>query len=236
MFFIISILVILIASVYSCFWFPIFVWINLGSISKCCRVSSCNVYSAVPPPQQLLVGIKNSGDEHKVNTSPTAGLTPLARSSAPPIPASSVAIHGTTSVFSQGTVYQPGGIVNTVQPQLNLIRHPQPLVNGGTSYSGYEGIYPQATPLQQVALALRQSTSPTTSTVAPATSIASNVATPSTSSIPEKEKRPTQRRKFQELPIGSKDPAISHQVSVHLISWSVFVPGKKACPCIEKIL
>ncbi|OAY56909.1 protein RIK isoform X2 [Manihot esculenta] len=187
----------------------------LDTISLECgasRVSSCNVYSAVPPPQQLLVGIKNSGDEHKVNTSPTAGLTPLARSSAPPIPSSSVAIHGTTSVFSQGTVYQPGGIVNTVQPQLNLIRHPQPLVNGGTSYSGYEGIYPQATPLQQVALALRQSTSPTTSTVAPATSIASNVPTPSTSSIPEKEKRPTHRRKFQELPIGSKDPAISHQV------------------------
>ncbi|XP_057994150.1 protein RIK isoform X2 [Hevea brasiliensis] len=197
----------------------------LDTISLECgasRVSSYNVYGAVPPPQQILVGVQSSGNEHKVNTSPTAGLTSSAMSSPPRILASSVAIHGTTSAFSHGTVYQSGAMVSPGQPQLNLVGHHQPLVNGGTSYSGYGGIYPQATPLQQVALALRRSTSPTTSTVGPTTSIASNLPAPSTSSIPEKEKRPTQKRKFQELPIGSKASAISHQGS------KLLKPGEQA--------
>ncbi|XP_048231105.1 protein RIK isoform X1 [Ricinus communis] len=178
------------------------------------RVSSSKIYNAVPPPQQLLAGVQSSGNEQKVNTIPAAGLALSAMSSTPLIPASSVAIYRTTPVFSQGTVYQPGGLVNCGSTQSTLVGHPQPLINGGTSYSGYGGIYPQATPLQQVALALRQSTAPVTSTIAPITSVANTAPTPSTSSssIPEKEKRPAQRRKFQELPIGSKDPAKSHQV------------------------
>jgi hypothetical protein len=86
---------------------------------------------------------------------------------------------------------------------------------GGTSYSGYGGIYPQATPLQQVAQVLRQPPSPIPSTVSPTTSIANASPKSGMNSIAEKEKRPTQKRKFQEIPVGSKGPAKLHQVSVH---------------------
>ncbi|XP_008230877.1 PREDICTED: protein RIK isoform X2 [Prunus mume] len=97
--------------------------------------------------------------------------------------------------------------------EANIGGYPQPLplLSNGTSYNGYGGIYPQVTPLQQVALALRQS-SPIPSTVAPTTSAPStepklNVNSTSGS---EKEKRPpqSQRRKFQELPVG---PSKVHQ-------------------------
>ncbi|BFG26545.1 hypothetical protein CerSpe_128190 [Prunus speciosa] len=98
--------------------------------------------------------------------------------------------------------------------EANIGGYPQPLplLSNGTSYNGYGGIYPQVTPLQQVALALRQS-SPIPSTVAPTTSAPSTepkLNVNSTSGGSEKEKRPpqSQRRKFQELPVG---PAKVHQ-------------------------
>ncbi|CAL9014276.1 unnamed protein product [Prunus brigantina] len=167
------------------------------------------VYSAVPPPHQLLAGVQSSGTEVKTITSlssPTVGATP-----APAV--SSVGTPVDATVFSQGPISQPGGLLNSVQSQANIGGYPQPLplLSNGTSYNGYGGIYPQVTPLQQVALALRQS-SPIPSTVAPTTSAPStepklNVNSTSGS---EKEKRPpqSQRRKFQELPVG---PAKVHQ-------------------------
>ncbi|XP_021805981.1 protein RIK isoform X1 [Prunus avium] len=194
----------------------------LDTISVECgvsRVSSSKVYSAVPPPQQvysavppphqLLAGVQSSGNEVKTITSlssPTVGATP-----APAV--SSVGNPVVATVFSQGAISQPGGLLNSVQSQANIGGFPQPLplLSNGTSYNGYGGIYPQVTPLQQVALALRQS-SPIPSTVAPTTSAPStepklNVNSTSGS---EKEKRPpqSQRRKFQELPVG---PATVHQ-------------------------
>lgn len=170
------------------------------------RVSSCKVYGAVPPPQQLLGGVQSSGNELKENAIPTNGSVP--------VPAvSTVTVPGITTVPSQGTVRQPV-IVNGVQSQPNMVSYPlPPPLAGGTSYNGYGGIYPQATPLQQVALALRCSTSPVTNTVAPSTTVASTTST-STSFYSEKEKRPPQKRKFQELPVASKGPVKPHQVSV----------------------
>ncbi|ONI19034.1 hypothetical protein PRUPE_3G255200 [Prunus persica] len=184
------------------------------------RVSSSKVYSAVPPPQQvysavppphqLLAGVQSSGSEVKTITSlspPTVGATP-----APAV--SSVGTPVVATVFSQGAISQPGGLLNSLQSHTNIGGYPQPvpLLSNGTSYNGYGGIYPQVTPLQQVALALRQS-SPISSTVAPTTSAPStepklNVNSTSGS---EKEKRSpqSQRRKFQELPIGT---AKVHQV------------------------
>ncbi|ONI19033.1 hypothetical protein PRUPE_3G255200 [Prunus persica] len=178
------------------------------------RVSSSKVYSAVPPPQQvysavppphqLLAGVQSSGSEVKTITSlspPTVGATP-----APAV--SSVGTPVVATVFSQGAISQPGGLLNSLQSHTNIGGYPQPvpLLSNGTSYNGYGGIYPQVTPLQQVALALRQS-SPISSTVAPTTSAPStepklNVNSTSGS---EKEKRSpqSQRRKFQELPIGT---------------------------------
>lgn len=160
-----------------------------------------------------MAGVQSSGTEVKTITSlssPTVGATP-----APAV--SSVGTPVDAIVFSQGAISQPGGLLNSVQSQANIGGYPQPLplLSNGTSYNGYGGIYPQVTPLQQVALALRQS-SPIPSTVAPTTSAPStepklNVNSTSGS---EKEKRPpqSQRRKFQELPVG---PAKVHQVPLH---------------------
>ncbi|KAF3326282.1 protein RIK [Carex littledalei] len=85
-----------------------------------------------------------------------------------------------------------------------------PLPTSGTNYNGYyEGIYPQATALQQVALALKQASPsiiPATASApvaaAPASSVASSIPSMNTSSSVEASKRATQKRKFQELPVS----------------------------------
>ncbi|KAJ4826082.1 hypothetical protein Tsubulata_015177 [Turnera subulata] len=186
----------------------------LDTISLECgasRVSSTKLYKAVPPPQDL-GGVQSLVNEHKVNTSSAAGLQTSTIGSTPSIPLSSVTVPGVPTVFSHGTIPQPGGLVNPTQLQPNSAGYSQPFVTRGTSYSGYGGIYPQATPLQQVALALRQSASPISSTVAPTTSVGSTAPKPSTSSVPEKGQAAKQKRKFQELPVGSVDPAKTLQV------------------------
>ncbi|KAB1211519.1 Protein RIK [Morella rubra] len=196
----------------------------LDTISVECgasRVSSCKVYSAVappqqvysaiPPPQLLLAGVQNSGNELPVNESSAAGLTSATVSFSPAFPFSSLKIPGLPPVVSQGTVPQSGGYLYCGQSQGNVVGYSHHLPSGGTSYNGYGGIYPQTTPLQQVALALRQLPSPVTSETA-STTPAPNKESKSTSN-PEKEKRPPQKRKFQELPATSKCPAKPHQVS-----------------------
>ncbi|KZV13854.1 protein RIK-like [Dorcoceras hygrometricum] len=72
-----------------------------------------------------------------------------------------------------------------------------------TSYIGYGGIYPQATPLQQVALALRRSTSPVTATVPPMTTAVSDRVAEESPSVKDKQPK---KRKFQELPAAAKGP------------------------------
>ncbi|KAL7141082.1 hypothetical protein ABFS83_08G030400 [Erythranthe nasuta] len=94
-------------------------------------------------------------------------------------------------------------------PQSSTGCYPHGL-QSGTSYIGYGGIYPQATPLQQVALALRRSTCPVTATVVPATTAAST-GPPQEVSDAAKYKR-SQKRKFQELPAAAKGPANLNQV------------------------
>lgn len=94
--------------------------------------------------------------------------------------------------------------------QPHTVSYPQLSSTAGTSYSGYGGIYPQATPLQQVALALRQSPSTVNPLVSPASTAANSME-----SLPsEKEKRASQRRKFQESPAALKGRANPHQVPV----------------------
>ncbi|KAI9154163.1 hypothetical protein LWI28_021880 [Acer negundo] len=187
----------------------------LDTISEECsasRAPSCKVYNAVPPPQWLLIGVQSSGNEQKVNADLAAGLTStVSITLAPPI--ASVTAAGVATVYSQAALTQSGGTLNCALPQPNMVGYSQPILSGGTSYSGYEGIYPQATPLQQVALALRQSTSPITSAVTPMTSVASTTTKSNFSYKLEKEKRPPQKRKFQELPVGSKVPAKLNQES-----------------------
>ncbi|KAL3376467.1 hypothetical protein AABB24_003078 [Solanum stoloniferum] len=173
------------------------------------RVSSCKVYGAVPPPLQPLASIQVSGSESEVNNIPTANVAAqiLSSSTAAAVPVTTAA--GVTGVVSQGTVPQSLGSLNPVPSQPPTSCYPHQLVTSRTSYIGYDGIYPQATALQQVALALRQSTSPVTTTVPPATTGPSITSQKSTGS--EKDKRPAQKRKFQELPAGGRGQATVNQ-------------------------
>ncbi|XP_010258057.1 PREDICTED: protein RIK isoform X2 [Nelumbo nucifera] len=176
------------------------------------RASSPKVYNAVPPPQQLLAGVQSSGNEHRVSTAPVAGLMSSTGFSTPSIPVSSATVPAVPNAYPQVNVSQSGGFFNYGQTQPNMVSYPQPSVTGGTSYSGYGGIYPQATPLQQVALALRQTPSPVASTVASAVSTGNASSNTSSSSTADKEKKPAQKRKFQELPVASKGLAKPYQV------------------------
>ncbi|XP_043705686.1 protein RIK isoform X2 [Telopea speciosissima] len=183
----------------------------LDTISAECgvsRVTSSKVYNAVPPPQQLLAGVESSGSEQKQNLGPIGSLTSSAVGSTPIPHVSSITVPGVSGVYPQVTaVSQPWGLPSYGQLQSNMVCYPLPAVIGGTRYSGYEGIYPQATPLQQVALALRQSPSPVTSATAPVVSEGSTSTLPKVNqSSNSKEKRPVQRRKFQELPVASQGP------------------------------
>lgn len=171
-------------------------------------MSSCKVYSAVPPPQQLLTGVQSSAVEQKVNASPVTGSTLGSTSAPPPFTATVTPISPVTP--PQGTISQPGAMFSYGQAQSHS--YLQSSVTGGTSYIGYGGIYPQATPLQQVALALRQAPAQATSMLAPTVPAVGTLPKTANSSSTETEKRPPQKRKFQELPVASKGPVTPHQV------------------------
>jgi len=174
------------------------------------------VYIAVPPPQQFLAGVQSSGTELKASTGLASSFMSSSTVVSTPVPPTSfVGVAGVSAALALGTTPQSAGILGSGQPLANPVGYAPPLVSGGTSYIGYGGIYPQATPLQQVALALRQSP-PVASTVAPTTAL-SGEAKSITSTDLEKEKRPPQKRKFQELPVGSKGSAKLNQVAAFLI-------------------
>ncbi|XP_071913199.1 protein RIK-like isoform X1 [Coffea arabica] len=177
------------------------------------RVSSSKVYGAVPPPPQLLAGVQSSLDESNPSVPRSASLTASAARSIPST-VSSISIPGASSIASQGPVPH-AGCSNPASGLSHAITggYSQSSLTGGTSYNGYDGIYPQATPLQQVALALRQSTSPVTTLVAPAVTTASTASYTSTCSSSEKDKRSSQKRKFQELPAVVKSLANTNQGS-----------------------
>ncbi|KAL8471725.1 hypothetical protein ACS0TY_029098 [Phlomoides rotata] len=160
------------------------------------RVSSCKVYGAVPPPPQLQTGVNSPVNGLKVNDIPPFSPTPNA---------------GLSSVASNGPVSQSFGLPNPGLSQANTACYPHGLTSA-TSYIGYGGIYPQATPLQQVALALRQSTSPVTATVSPVTTTA-RTDLPRVVPPLSKDKH-SQKRKFQELPVAANVPANPNQKNI----------------------
>lgn len=161
-------------------------------------------------------GVQSFGIDREASTgagtssmSSTAVLTPVP-------PASLVGVPSVITAITSGTTQQSTGYLS-LGPQANMIGYTPPLVSGGTSYIGYGGIYPQATPLQQVALALKHSP-PVASTVAPTTSASNREFKSTTSSDYEKEdKRPPQRRKFQELPVVSKSTKLNQVIALPLI-------------------
>ncbi|CAO2816374.1 unnamed protein product [Amaranthus hypochondriacus] len=181
----------------------------LDTIGRECganRVSSCKVYGAVPAPQQLLVGIQSLGTEMHGYLSTATSMASSAATSVPSIPALPVVAPVIPTTFSYGPLVQSE---NALPPGLacaNGLPYSPPPLTACTSYSGYAGVYPQATPLQQVSFALRQS-GPVSSTVAPATSAARVL--PKSSS--ESETRPPSKRKFQESPAAFNGPALLQQ-------------------------
>ncbi|RRT76331.1 hypothetical protein BHE74_00007575 [Ensete ventricosum] len=106
------------------------------------------------------------------------------------------------SLFSsQGTSVQSGDLLKYGNPQ-NLVSYTVPAVTRATCYNGYEGIYPQSTPLQQVALALRQAS--TASACVSSTSYLVDTTERKSSLNAKADARPPQKRKFQEIPVTSK--------------------------------
>ncbi|KAF7050023.1 hypothetical protein CFC21_058444 [Triticum aestivum] len=149
------------------------------------RISSSKVYGAVPPPQQLLTGVHTSGtSDICVSTGASHSFAPTGVTS--PIAAPSVTLQSGAPTYS--------GIL----PPSNLI-YPSQAANRGAFYNGYGDIYPQATPLQQVALTLKHASSSTTQVIPVASTSASMATSVNTSAKLEADKR-SQRRKFQELP------------------------------------
>ncbi|XP_074301651.1 protein RIK-like isoform X1 [Silene latifolia] len=177
----------------------------LDTISKECgatRVSSCKLYGAVPPPQQLLAGVQNTGLAVNSDSSTTGSLAfstgSLACSVATPVIGISnplVMSPVITPAFPFGQGAQVGGLLTSSCSQTNRLIYSQPLPPPCTSYSAYAGIYPQASPRVQVSLALKQSTT-ATSTVTPVV-LATGLAHKSSSNT---EKRLPHKRKFREAP------------------------------------
>ncbi|RCV45910.1 hypothetical protein SETIT_9G491300v2 [Setaria italica] len=167
------------------------------------RISSSKVYGAVPPPQQLLAGVDTSGARSDVHST----LSPNVLAG----PSHSFASTGVIApiVAPEVTLQSVAPTYSGVPPPSNMTC-PIPSVNGGTFYSGYGDIYPQATPLQQVAFTLKHASSSTTQAVPVTSTSTSTVIKANSSSDVEADKR--SRRKFQELPV-SKGPTTENQNS-----------------------
>ncbi|XP_072990714.1 protein RIK isoform X1 [Typha latifolia] len=178
------------------------------------RIPSSKVYSAVPPPQQFLAGVQSSTTVPDVRDNPVAGLQSGSCSLAPSISFSPTGLSMSiaSSEYPSGASLELSASASFGNPS-NVASYKPPLVTGGTCYSGYGGIYPQATPLQQVALALKQAPASTASAVPSATSLMNATLKMSSSTTAEADKRPPQKRKFQELPVSAKGPVALNQNS-----------------------
>lgn len=176
------------------------------------RVSLSKVYKAVPPPLQLLAGVESSVLNPTVNSASAASMASSAAESTHVVQLSTAALPVVNGGYPHvAAVSQPGALLGYGHPQPNRSYLPTSL--SGTSYSGYDGIYPQATPLQQVAQVLRQTPASGTSFTALATTSGNTLVNVNSSSS-ETERRRSQKRKFQEVPVASKLPEEPHQNSL----------------------
>ncbi|XP_051182563.1 protein RIK isoform X2 [Lolium perenne] len=156
------------------------------------RISSSKVYGAVPPPQQLLAGVQTSGTTSDIHSTSGPYVSPGASHSFAPTGITSPMAVPSLTLHSGAPTY------SGTPPLSNLIC-PSQAANSGALYNGYGNIYPQATPLQQVALALKHASSSTTQAVPVASTSTSSMTNVNASLKLESDKR-LQRRKFQELP------------------------------------
>ncbi|KAL6867377.1 hypothetical protein ACP4OV_015401 [Aristida adscensionis] len=167
------------------------------------RISSSKVYGAVPPPQQLLAGVHTSGTVSDVHSALGPSMSTVV--------SHTFASTGVTASMVPPVTLQSGAPTYAgILPPSNMTCPSLP-VNGGTFYRGYSDIYPQATPLQQVAFTLKHASSSATQVVPVTSTLKSTAIKVGSSSDMETDKR-SQRRKFQELPV-SKGPTAESQNS-----------------------
>eukprot|EP00250_Pteridium_aquilinum_P015237 c22466_g1_i1 orf=1250-2560(+) len=192
------------------------------------RLGATKNYSAVPPPKQLLTVDAGSGENtitpdtrlaSEVTTS-TALLasTPLATF---PGLATTYAAVPVNQLFAQQTY--------GIYPQASRGSEPYP------SHSAYSGIYPQASPLQQVALALQRPASSQGFVQPPCVPPESLKVPMNNLTQGQAERQERQRRKFQEGPSLKRELLIdqvlstkqSKQVgSLHTAATQLMLPPK----------
>ncbi|XP_042382495.1 protein RIK-like [Zingiber officinale] len=173
----------------------------LDTVARECgtsRISSTKVYGVVPPPQQLLAGTESS---LRVVSAGNYNQIPVISSTATGIVAATQSFVAGGVATASGTVFQSVEQLKYGNSR-SLVSYALPGVTSVTCYNGYEGIYPQATPSQQVALALRQASS--SSTAISSTSSLVSTTERKSSSVAEADTHPLQKRKFKELPVTSK--------------------------------
>ncbi|KAL3005786.1 hypothetical protein AAZX31_08G239300 [Glycine max] len=173
------------------------------------RVSSCKVYSAVPPPQQVYTAVPPPQQVYSgpslLKQIPTAISPPQQVYSAVPPPQQLL-----TGVQSSGIDLEAGTSLTSSSMSAAGVLTPVPPASL-VGVTGVTGSLTLGTPSQSIGhlssgpqANMIGYTPPPLVSDAPTTSASNGESRPTSSSDLEKEKRPPQRRKFQELPVGSK--------------------------------
>ncbi|CAK9238275.1 unnamed protein product [Sphagnum jensenii] len=189
------------------------------------RLPPTKVYGAVPPPQQLAGGGATESFS-SIKSEPESRLaadqvqTSVSNTPAPLLP---VSIPGSVK---QGSIMNVNSY-NQGARGLQNPSHPFPVTVPTTNYSGYGGVYPQVSPLQQVAQALQRPPPPVSVRPGNGLAVGGMQVADAQGTIPTHgqsnwhvEKRrdgPPQkeRRKFQEFPMPAKQTTARDDSQVH---------------------
>ncbi|CAK9237075.1 unnamed protein product [Sphagnum troendelagicum] len=203
------------------------------------RLPPTKVYGAVPPPQQLAGGGATESFS-SIKSEPESRLaadqvqTSVSNTPAPLLP---VSIPGSVK---QGRPPQSDANLNYGPQNVNSYNqgarglqnpsHPFPVTVPTTNYSGYGGVYPQVSPLQQVAQALQRPPPPVSVRPGNGLAVGGMQVADAQGTIPTHgqsnwhvEKRrdgPPQkeRRKFQEFPMPAKQTTARDDSQVHRVT------------------
>eukprot|EP00252_Welwitschia_mirabilis_P010160 TRINITY_DN2330_c0_g1_i5.p1 TRINITY_DN2330_c0_g1~~TRINITY_DN2330_c0_g1_i5.p1 ORF type:complete len:577 (+),score=113.88 TRINITY_DN2330_c0_g1_i5:234-1964(+) len=164
--------------------------------------SATKAYNAVPPPLHLLSETTVGRTETQKTDSVSKDLNPQGSTSSSTLfPCQPAPISSTLQNINDSK-----SVASVVASEIPITHQSK----AGTNYSGYGGIYPQATPLQQVALALQRPPPPVS--IQPASANGQPTKAHLCHSNGQSDKHPEKRRKFQEMPVASKDHPKEAQV------------------------
>ncbi|CAK9250062.1 unnamed protein product [Sphagnum jensenii] len=202
------------------------------------RLPPTKVYGAVPPPQQLAGGGATESFS-SIKSEPESRLaadqvqTSVSNTPAPLLP---VSIPGSVKQgppqSDANLNYGPQNVNSYNQGARGLQNpsHPFPVTVPTTNYSGYGGVYPQVSPLQQVAQALQRPPPPVSVRPGNGLAVGGMQVADAQGTIPTHgqsnwhvEKRrdgPPQkeRRKFQEFPMPAKQTTARDDSQVHRVA------------------